>query len=178
MDKIYFVTGNKNKFEEASSIIPSLIQKDIDLPEIQSLDVREVIKYKLEVVFKEIGPCIVEDQSLLFEGLNGLPGPLIKWFLKSIGNEGLVNFSKLGTGQAQVIALLGLYDGKEMSYFEGTQKGTIVAPRGENGFGWDPIFQPDGSDKTFGEITSEEKNAISFRKIAFEKLKEYLRVNK
>jgi XTP/dITP diphosphohydrolase len=60
-----------------------------------------------------------------------------------------------------------------IDYFEGTIKGIIVSPRG-TGFGWDPIFQPEGYSKTFGELTAEEKNSVSMRKIAVEKLKEYL----
>lgn len=176
MDELYFVTGNENKFKEASDIIPKLIQKDIDLPEIQSLDIYEITRYKLEKAFSEVGkPVVVEDQSIIFDGLKGLPGPLIKWFLKSIGNEGLVRISETFSSQfAEALVLVGYFDGDKIKFFEGKQKGKIVTSRGENGFGWDSIFLPDGSDKTFGEMTFKEKNAISSRKVAFSKLKEFL----
>jgi len=66
----------------------------------------------------------------------------------------------------------------EISFFESTIKGKLVAPRGETGWGWDPVFQPDGYDKTFGEMTMEQKNELSMRRIALEKLKEYLKNKK
>jgi len=87
--EIYFVTGNKNKFEEIKSIIPELIQLDLEVPEIQELDAKEVIKFKLtEAVKIHQGRFIVEDTSLYLDCLKGLPGPLIKWFMKTIGGKG------------------------------------------------------------------------------------------
>lgn len=61
-----------------------------------------------------------------------------------------------------------------MHFFEGSIKGKIVSPRGDSGFGWDPIFQPDGSKETFAEIDREMKNSISMRRNALNKLKEFL----
>ena len=87
---IYFVTGNKNKFEEAKGVLPELEQLDLDLPEIQEIDATMIVKAKLEEAFKHHdGPFIVEDTSLYIDGLKGLPGPLIKWFLKTVGIQGL-----------------------------------------------------------------------------------------
>ena len=92
---LYFITGNKNKFEEAKAMIPSLQQLDMDLVEIQSTDAHEIIRAKLNEALKyHEGELIVEDTSLYLSCLNGLPGPLIKWFLKSIGNEGIYNLTK------------------------------------------------------------------------------------
>ena len=65
-----------------------------------------------------------------------------------------------------------------MHYFDAEMSGTIVRPRGENGFGWDPIFQPLGSLKTLGEMSFEEKNVISMRITALKKLKDFLDNNK
>ena len=62
----------------------------------------------------------------------------------------------------------------EVYFFDGSINGTMVYPRGNNGFGWDKIFQPHGHDKTFAEMTEEEKNKISMRGIAAKKLKEFL----
>src|SRR5688572_25124978 len=90
MAKVIFITGNKGKFEEAKSIIPDLEQLDLDLVEVQGIDPAEIIKHKLvEARPKVEGNIIVEDVSLVFNALNGLPGPLIKWFLKTLGNDGL-----------------------------------------------------------------------------------------
>lgn len=172
---IYFITGNKGKLEEAKSILPEVVDLDIDLPEIQEIDPHKVIQAKLEEARKHNeGEFIVEDTSLYFEVLNGLPGPLIKWFMKKLGNDGLYDLIlKMGNNKAEAKTIIGYSDQKgNVEFFEGAIEGEIVEPKGE-GFGWDPIFKPSGFDKTFGEMDLYEKNSISMRKIAFEKLKEY-----
>lgn len=173
---LYLITGNKNKFEEVKSMLPSVEQLDIDLPEIQDIDARNIIKAKLlEALKHKKGEFIVEDTSLYLDCLNGLPGPLIKWFLKGIGNEGLANIvKKLGNSKAEAKTIIGYAkNSNEIFFFEGVISGAIVSLRGQAGFGWDPIFQPDNFDKTFAEMTLEEKNSVSMRKIALEKLKEF-----
>jgi len=171
---LYFITGNKGKLAEVQSILGNVEALDIDLPEIQSLDAQEIIKAKLEEAQKDqTGEFIVEDNSLYLEGLNGLPGPLIKWFMKTVGNDGLYKMAETsGNFNAEAKVIIGYSNSAgEISFFEGNTKGTIVPPRGSEGFGWDPIFQPEGYDKTFGELSAEEKNSFSMRKIALEKLK-------
>ncbi len=173
---LYFLTGNKDKLKEVQSILNDVIALDVDVPEIQSLDAHEIIRAKLAEAQKHhTGAFMVEDTSLYFEALNGLPGPLIKWFLKTIGSSGLYKLAvAYGNYAAVAKTIVGYSDAERNTYFfEGMIKGTIVPPRGE-GFGWDPIFQPDGYTKTFGELTREEKNAISMRKIAVEKLRVHL----
>ena len=174
---LYFITGNPDKFREAQSIIPSLEQLDIDLPEIQSLDPHEIIKAKLDSARSmQEGEFVVEDTSLYFEGLNGLPGPFIKWFYKTVGNEGMYQMCRVFDNySARADVLLGYIDNSGLvSYFSGSINGVIVPPQGEFGFGWDPIFLPEGSDKTFAEIKQEEKDVFSMRRMAFEKMAEYL----
>jgi non-canonical purine NTP pyrophosphatase (RdgB/HAM1 family) len=174
---IQFITGNKGKFAEVQGVLPNIEALDIDLPEIQSLDAQEIIKAKLKAAQKEhTGEFIVEDNSLYLDALNGLPGPFIKWFLKTIGNEGLYKLAaSFGNYNAQAKVIIGYSNEKgEIQFFEGVCKGTIVEPRGENGFGWDPIFQPEAYSKTFGELSFEEKNSFSMRRIAAEKLKAHL----
>lgn len=176
-NKITFITGNKGKFEEASKIIDGLEQLDIDLTEIQSLDPKEIITAKLnEAKTKVQGNIVVEDGSFNIEVFNGFPGPLVKWFMKALDNEGVYklieNFENKKV-EAKVILGLSL-EGGEIEFFEGAISGSIVSPRGENGFSWDKIFMPDGCDKTFAEMTLEEKNNISMRKIAFQRLKDYI----
>ena len=174
---LYFITGNRNKFEEAKSILSDLKQLDIDLPEIQEIDAHEIIKAKLcEALKHEKGELIVEDTSLYLDCLNGLPGPLIKWFLKTIGNEGLVNFvQKLGNDRAQARTIIGYAKNpEEIHFFEGVVRGIIVYPRDGTHFGWDPIFQPEGCTRTFSEMGPDEKNKISMRRMAFDKLKQFL----
>lgn len=152
-------------------------QLEIDLPEIQSADPHEIIRAKLlEALHHHNGEFMIEDGGLYFECLNGLPGPLIKWFSKALGNTGLADLvSRYRNDRAEAKVIIGYAKNHdELFFFEGSIKGKIVAPRGETTFGWDPIFLPDGCEKTFAELSREEKNKISMRKIALEKLKKFL----
>lgn len=176
--KIQFITGNANKFKEAQKIISELEQLDIDLPEIQEIDAHEVIKAKLIEAQKHHGGVfVVEDTSLYLDCLNGLPGPLIKWFEKTIGNEGLYDIAKKYDDYgAQAKTIVGYSDESgNIEFFEGMLEGKIVSPRGENDFGWSPIFELENIGKTFAQMSAEEKNDVSMRKIAFEQLKKFLK---
>ncbi len=175
---ITFVTGNQNKFTEAKEFIPDLEMHNLDLVEIQELDSQKIIEAKLVETKKYLdGNIIVEDNSLTFSCLGALPGPLVKWFEKSIGNDGLYNICNLNNNyNATAKVTIGyIQEDNTLNYFEGIIEGKIVAPRGENGFGWDAIFEPAGQTKTFAEMTPEEKNQISMRKIAFQKLADFLK---
>jgi len=174
---LYFITGNKNKFGEVKSILPLVEQLDIDLPEIQSTDAKEIIKAKLlEALKHKKADFIVEDTSLYFDCLNGLPGPMVKWFIKSIGNEGLFRIvENFENDKAEAKTIIGYADSKkEIYFFEGIIKGKVVSPRGNSGFGWDTIFQPEGYSKSFAEMSQEEKNSISMRRVALNKMKIFL----
>jgi non-canonical purine NTP pyrophosphatase (RdgB/HAM1 family) len=171
--KIQFITGNKNKFAEAQKIISNLEQLDVDLPEIQEIDAKKVIEAKLQEAKNLFeGEFVVEDTSLYLDCLNGLPGPLIKWFEKTIGNNGIFDIvQKYDNYKAQAKTMVGYIDENgKMEFFEGIIDGTIVKPTGDTDFGWDPIFVPKGQNKTFAQMNQEEKNKISMRKIAFKKL--------
>ena len=96
-----------------------------------------------------VGEYIIEDTSLYFDCLNGLPGPLIKWFLEKLGDKKLSEIvEKLGDDSAEAKTIIGYMDeAGNIEYFEGSIKGKIVLPQGEGGFGWDKIFMPDGFKK-------------------------------
>jgi inosine triphosphate pyrophosphatase len=190
-DKIYFITGNKNKFLEIKAIMPEVEQLNLDLEEIQETDAKKIIEHKLKEALKNRkGNIFVEDTSLYIDSLNGLPGPLIKWFMQKLGNQGIwkisdtkktkkENLSKLGRNLnknfAEAKTIIGYArNPKEIYFFEGSIKGEIVQPTGETNFGWDPIFKPLGHSKTFQQMTKEEKNKISMRRIAVDKLKMFL----
>lgn len=177
---ILFITGNKNKLAELRAFIPGIEQLDIDLNEIQTTDAKAIIEAKIKEAYQHHqGTFIVEDTSLYFESLNGLPGPLIKWFIKSLGREGLYNLAhNSGNVKATAKTLIGLSNGPDdIHYFEGSIGGKIVFPRGETAFGWDPIFQPEGYNQTFAEMSPDQKNEISHRRRAVDKLLEYLKQN-
>ena len=174
---LYFITGNKSKFEEVRAILGDVEQLDIDLPEIQEIDSKNIIRAKLfEALNHKDGEFIVEDTSLSLDCLKGLPGPLIKWFLKTLGTDGLANLADtLGNPKAEAKTMIGYAKNRnEIEFFEGVIPGKIVVPTGTSGFGWDPIFQPDGVEKTFAEMTEKEKNSMSMRKIAVEQLRKFL----
>jgi len=174
---LYFITGNKNKFNEVKSVLPDIEHLDMDLPEIQDIDAHKVVKAKLLSAFEhKKGEFIVEDTSLYLDCLNGLPGPLVKWFQKTIGIEGIADLAeKFGNDGALAKTVIGYAKNPgEIRFFEGDVSGTIVPPRGEHKFGWDPIFRPDGHKKTFAEMDDEERMSLKMRRIAALKLKEFL----
>ncbi|PIR82922.1 non-canonical purine NTP pyrophosphatase [Candidatus Kaiserbacteria bacterium CG10_big_fil_rev_8_21_14_0_10_56_12] len=174
---IRFITESKNKLAEMQAILGDVEQLDIDLPEIQEIDAHKIVRAKPEEALKHKKVAfIVEDTSLYLDALNGLPGPLIKWFMKTIGNAGIAKIAEaFANSGAEAKTIIGYADGSgNIEFFEGSIRGSIVSPRGETTFGWDPIFQPEGSDKTFAELSADEKNALSMRRRAAEKLRDYL----
>jgi len=175
--EISFITGNENKFAEARKIIPSLRRIEMDLPEIQELDARKIIREKLREAGKSFREAmVVEDTSLELKCLNGLPGPFIRWFQEKLGNQGLFEIaSKSGLFDAKAVLWLGFMDPqRKIRFFNSTLNGKIVSPKGTLGFGWDPIFKPQGHLCTLAEMTLRQKNEISMRAKAFNKLKEFL----
>lgn len=184
MNKIFFITGNRNKFSEVEAILAPEItvqQLDIDLPEIQSLDSKEIIKAKLkEASAHHGGEFFVEDVSFEIIGLKGLPGPLVKWFIEAVGVQGIFDMAdKSGNATTTARSTIGYSKSHdEIYFFEGSVEGRVVAPRIEAGFQFDRIFVPSGNERTLAEMTQEEKNAISHRFEAVKKLKKFILKNK
>ena len=179
MNKLFFITGSLEKFGEARLVIPSLERIDLDLPELQELDQKKIIAAKLEAAAKNgVENIIVEDTGLYFKSMgSALPGPLIKWFVKSIGNEGLISLGQApgGANEAYALTTIGYLASKDSApvFFEGRLDGTIVQARG-SGFGWDAIFQPKDTLLTLGELTTVQKTELSHRGNAFRALAKFL----
>ena len=176
---ITFITGSAGKWEEVFALLGDVVrQKDLDLPEIQSLDVKEVIGAKLVEARKVItqGAILVDDSGYYFHALGRLPGVFSKFFYEELGLEGNVSLlEKLGDNHVTAYTQLGYMNEQGViSYFEGVVECTFVAPRGTNGFGFDPVFLPDGSDKTMAEMNDEERQKWKMRTIAVNKLKAFL----
>lgn len=175
---LIFVTGNLDKVKWAKTYLKyPLKHEHIDLDEIQSLEVEKIVEHKAKEAFKKLKkPVLVEDTSLTFNILGHLPGPLVKWFLKELGNEGLCKLldgQKNRSALAQVV--FGLYDGKELKIFDAKMEGTISEkPKGENNFGWDPIFIPKGEKLTWGQMSQHQSRDTSMRRRALAKLDKYL----
>lgn len=173
----FFATTNVNKLKEVNEILGRDLQQiDVDLFEPQGLDVAEIVKSKARDAFHKTGKFVlVEDTGLEFAAWKGMPGALIKWFVQSVGNEGVLKMLQGETNrQAVAKTAVGYYDGIDCHVFVGEVHGTVPNEvRGEGGFGWDPIFIPENHSKSFAEMTGEEKNLISMRKLAVLRLKEF-----
>jgi non-canonical purine NTP pyrophosphatase (RdgB/HAM1 family) len=169
-----FVTSSANKLAEVERILGRrLAQASLPLEEIQAIELETVVRYKAHQAHARLGqPVLVEDTGLAFTAWHGLPGALIKWFLVALGPKGICKLLRDETNRAATATtLFGYYNGSEYRVFAGTVSGIIPeAPRGTNGFGWDAIFQPLGSDRTFAEMTPEEKDQFSMRRLALEQL--------
>jgi inosine triphosphate pyrophosphatase len=178
------LTGNKNKLREARAILSGfhVESKEVEIPEIQEVNeqliVEEKIRHALQLLGEEV---FVEDTSLCYDALNGLPGPLVKWFMKRIGTRGLVDMlaaytDKTAYAKCYIGYGMPARDGRDAKIyvFEGSVRGQIVEPEGESKFGFDPIFLPDSWDKTFAQMTEKEKNSISHRRLALERFAEFL----
>jgi len=176
--KITFVTGNKSKLREAKQILTDFDIEHISLklPELQG-DPEYIVKEKAKAACKMTNKAVfVEDVSDCFHALGGMPGPYVKDFLKAMKIEDIPKLlDSFEDKSATAICSIGYCKpGKEPICIQGMIEGIIVPPRGKNDFGWDPIFQPDGHKKTFAEMTAEEKNSISHRRLALEKFREFL----
>jgi non-canonical purine NTP pyrophosphatase (RdgB/HAM1 family) len=161
------VTGNPGKLAEARRLAgPGLGAVEIDLPEIQSLDLLEVLREKGEEAWRRLGrPLVVEEAGLDLAAFGGFPGPLVKWMLEAAGAETIARACQ-ALGEPRAVARAALYyrDTGRTLMAAGSTAGTLVLPaRGRHGFGWDPVFLPEGSDRTFGELAGAEKDALSHR---------------
>lgn len=180
---VTFVTGNAKKLAEVQKIVGDsipLVSRSIDLPELQGTP-EEVSREKCKLAAKAVdGPVLVEDTSLCFNALNGLPGVYIKWFLEGIGHEGLNNLLAAypdKTAYAQCIFSFSPGKDAEPQVFVGRTAGRIVPARGPLDFGWDPVFEPEGFDQTYAELDKDTKNKISHRGRSLEKVKAFFAEN-
>jgi len=170
IDSLIFTTGNEDKLREAQEILKVPLKGTLlRIEEIQSLDLVRVATSKAREYYRILRkPLFVEDVSLSFEALNGLPGTYINDFYKAIGNNGLV---KLISGRNRKaiakVAIVYIDKSGEVHTFIGEVEGEIAKKaKGKNGFGWDAIFIPKGEKITFAEMTLQEKNKHSMRKKA------------
>lgn len=181
MTYLRFVTSNVHKFHEAERILKefNIIIQHADIPyqEIRAERLEDIAADSaLRLKMRLPPPYFVEDTGLFIEALNGFPGPFSGWVLKKIGLEGILKLMK-GRGERRAIfrTAVALFNGKEVRVFVGEVYGTITNEiKGRSGFGYDPIFVPEGYGKTFAEL-GERKNTISHRRKALEKMVGYVR---
>lgn len=186
--EIAFVTGNPGKLEEARRLWAGESEAgfeavDLDLPEIQSLNLLEVARAKGQEAYSRLGrPLVVEETGFEVDAFGGFPGPLVKWMLQAMGPEGMARAAlatgeREGTGAGATARCMVLYvDGAREVVGEGVARGTLVLPpRGDGGFGWDPVFLPEGESRTYGELSGDEKDRIGHRGVAWRELAAKLR---
>lgn len=177
MKPITFITGNLHKLKQVQTYLTYPMEHiKLDLTEIQSTDPLEVARHKAEEAYKQLGkPVLVEDTSLTFHALGKLPGTFIKHFLDEIGNEKMCRMlDPFDDRSATAWIIFTYHDGENIHIFDWKQPGRITKnPRGE-GFGWNPIFMPEGYDQTFAEMNEPTIKEIAMRRRALEKFEVYL----
>ncbi|HET7115798.1 MAG TPA: RdgB/HAM1 family non-canonical purine NTP pyrophosphatase [Hanamia sp.] len=190
MNTLVFATNNNNKVTEVRSILKgkfnilSLTEAgiQIDIPEPYNT-IEENACQKARVIHKLINDdCFAEDTGLEVVALNGEPGVKSARYAgnnRSFENnidKLLANLTDKENRKAQFRTVICLIIKGKEKLFEGICKGSIIAERrGTSGFGYDPVFIPDGSIKTFAEMSMTEKNLFSHRRIAIEKLTAFLK---
>jgi len=171
--RLLFVTGNKHKFMEAERILKehgiSIDQFDLPHNEIRAESCEEVARNSLHSLHRHIDvPFFVEDAGLFVKALNGFPGTFSAWVFKKIGNEGILKLMENKENRDAVFrSAIGVFYNDESKILSGEVKGKIAPKaKGSEGFGFDPIFTPEGYKKTFAEdrrlkfINSHRKNAL------------------
>ncbi len=139
------------------------------------MDLRQIVEHKVKQAYNTInGPVLVEDVSLEFEELNGLPGPFIKFFVDNVPFEKICNLVKENR-KATARCVFGYFDGKKLELIEGKLDGEIsLTPRGENGYGWDKLFIPKGYDITRAEMNEEDNHKTYLLSKPIDKVRDFL----
>lgn len=177
MTDITFITGNQSKADYLAKYIGMPVKHHkLDLDEIQSLDLNKIVEHKVRQAYEQIkSPVIVEDVSLEFIALNGLPGPFIRYFVEQIPAEEICELLNGRDRSATAKCTFGYYDGQTLTLFEGQLAGTIAeAPAGNNGFGWDKFFIPKGYKVTRASLNDEEYQKTYLQIKPIEQVKQFL----
>lgn len=188
--KLVFATNNQHKIKEVTHLLPSDLQlislKDIecddDLPE-TGVKLEDNARQKARYVHDKFGvDCFADDTGLEIEALNGRPGVYSARYAgpACIAEENvlkvLTEMQGVQNRKARFRTVIALYLGDQEYIFEGSIEGRITeSPAGSHGFGYDPVFIPEGEQRTFAEMSLEEKNRFSHRSNAIRKLSDFLK---
>jgi XTP/dITP diphosphohydrolase len=186
MTKIYYVTGNRSKFLEASSILKSekmkLVQKNIELTEPQTHDQRKIVLEKARQAYEKMRkPVIVDDVALYFNAYPSFPGTFTKFLFPVLGYDGIRRLLKGQTKSAFFEILVCYKDRKVCKIFSGAWKGKILdnsSSKINPDWPYNSIFVPNGYSMPLSEIPNEERFRKSHRWKAFQKLMRYLEAKK
>jgi non-canonical purine NTP pyrophosphatase (RdgB/HAM1 family) len=177
MTKITFITGNQHKADYLAAYLGHPVSHvKVEIEELQSLDLKAVVRHKLLAAYKVIqAPVIVEDVALEFKALGRLPGTFIKSFMQEMPLKDICGLVDGKDRSVVARCMFGYYDGKTEQYFEGGMNGLVpVKPSGNAGFGWDSIFIPEGYSVPRAALSKEDDIKTYCIIKPFQKLKEFL----
>ncbi|NNM35607.1 MAG: RdgB/HAM1 family non-canonical purine NTP pyrophosphatase [Nitrosopumilus sp.] len=172
---LFFVSSNIHKYHEAKNILDSFgihigfLKSDLD--EIQSNSLHDIATFKATNAFLKFKkPLIIEDDGLFIDDLQGFPGPYSSYAFKTIGNKGILNLLK-NNRKAKFVSIITYCDKLNLESFDGKLNGRISKTEKGKNWGYDPIFIPNNSKKTFAEI--QNKNKLSHRFKALKKFSKW-----
>ena len=168
---LFFVSSNRHKYQEAKKILDSfginLGFFKSELEEIQSDSLKDIASKKAREAFSKCKkPCLIEDDGLFIDPLDGFPGPYSSYVFKTIGNKGILNLLK-NNRSAKFVSVISYCDKKVLQSFDARIDGTISYLQKGKGWGYDPIFIPKNTKKTFAQLNN--KNDLSHRYNALKK---------
>ncbi len=182
--KIYFITKNAHKVIEAAEAIRGFnidlaeAPEGVEKEEVQSDSIEEISLRAAKEAMKIFNePFVVEDDGLFMDAYGGFPGPYTAYAYRTIGLRGVIALARAaGDYRASFRSALTLHVNGRLYLFTRSVKGRISdQPRGAQGFGFDPVFVPEGMTRTFAEMTAEEKSELSHRALAFRQMAAYLK---
>lgn len=152
-------------------------QLNTTYPEIQADTLEEVAEFAIDYCYTILkAPCFIEDSGLFVAGLSGFPGVYSKYVFTTLGYTSILQLltdDKERTAHFKSVIVY--HDGTRTTLFKGEVTGIIAdEPRGSHGFGYDPIFIPDGASETFAQMSTEGKNLYSHRGKAFKRFITYI----
>ncbi len=181
VSKITFVTGNQGKLSEARERLEPLgftVKSDArGYTEIQSDDLLSVCRFGLRELEGSLeAPFMLEDSGLFVDALDGFPGVYASFAYGTLGNDGILSLLRdVEERSARFRSVIGFQDGSDAVFLEGIVEGRIAhEKRGDAGFGFDPIFVPEGQERTFAEMTQAEKGRLSHRGQALDALVDHV----
>ena len=168
---LYFASSNRHKYDEAKKILEKFGIRlgffKFSAIEIQSDSITDIAKQKALDAYKKLRlPVLVEDDGLFVKSLGGFPGPYSSYVFTTIGNAGVISLVKRNRG-AEFVSVIAFCNGKSVKIFEAHVKGKVATRQSGKGWGYDPIFVPKGTTKTYAQLS--DKNTISHRYNALKK---------
>jgi XTP/dITP diphosphohydrolase len=178
LSMLSFITSNRHKFEEIQKMtLIEIEQITLNYPEIQTDTLEAVAEFGIEFCYSKVkAPCFLEDSGLFIDVLSGFPGVYSHYVFKTIGCTGILNLlHNHENRKARFKSVIAYRDESGITLFTGEVQGSIaLTEKGEKGFGFDPLFIPEGEDKPFAQMNTEEKNLYSHRGKAFKTFIKYL----